>query len=725
MVSLLCNIPGFMDAITGNSDDSNRHVTLDRAAKATQAAARAARIMQVIALVQLLRYKARRLALKKASSRRRVLTEDSISSFDSEFPSPSGRSPTLAISKPQTRLGERVTEMTMRKVIVGVLILLLVLPVFDSSVYYGHPPFVEDGGLVMLHDLYLSEGNTTSFQINLQAYIEENVYKLGTKHTGYIYRLVIANVTWVDSDPNLRKIERQTAKTSTPQCDNGPWDECLESKAWLNVRWAVQMQALLDIGRITFILSMLSVGALLFIRDTDHLVLQPIERMLDQVKSVSENPLAAAANATTNAKSSTKQRRNSGSNKQMETRILEHSITKICSLLSVGFGEAGAEVIADNIRSGGDLNPMIPGRKVRAIFGFCDIRSFTDATEVLQEEVMEFVNSIANIVHTEVSLHGGAANKNIGDAFLLVWKLPGSAGMTQDRSSRSSVLGAKAAALDSPPSDDATVTHLADAALASFIITQAALKRSKQLQGYSAREDLNARMPNFCVKMGFGLHVGWAIEGAIGSRHKIDASYLSPHVNMAARLEAATKQFGVPLLLSEVFVALLSPAVKERVRQIDCVTVKGSTHPIGLYTYDCEPERVAITPPPADPIHGYPTPASPTSPAPLAPDGPHKADHFTYSDYPYFDEFEEHPDIVSTRMIDDGFLPRFKQGFNAYKGGDWRLAASIFEETRVMRRNYHGEVVVDGPSDVLLAVIREKHGEAPPGWAGYRELTEK
>lgn len=41
--------------------------------------------------------------------------------------------------------------------------------------------------------------------------------------------------------------------------------------------------------------------------------------------------------------------------------------------------------------------------------------------------------------------------------------------------------------------------------------------------------------------MGFGLHLGWAIEGLIGSSFKIDASYLSPNVNMAARLEAATK----------------------------------------------------------------------------------------------------------------------------------------------------------------------------------------
>jgi class 3 adenylate cyclase len=37
---------------------------------------------------------------------------------------------------------------------------------------------------------------------------------------------------------------------------------------------------------------------------------------------------------------------------------------------------------------------------------------------------MEFVNTIAHIVHTGVANYGGAANKNIGDAFLLVWKLP-------------------------------------------------------------------------------------------------------------------------------------------------------------------------------------------------------------------------------------------------------------------------------------------------------------
>ena len=65
---------------------------------------------------------------------------------------------------------------------------------------------------------------------------------------------------------------------------------------------------------------------------------------------------------------------------------------------------------------------MIPGKKVMAIYGFCDIRNFTDATEVLQENVMIYVNEIAEIVHEITSEHCGSANKNIGDAFLLIWK---------------------------------------------------------------------------------------------------------------------------------------------------------------------------------------------------------------------------------------------------------------------------------------------------------------
>ena len=57
------------------------------------------------------------------------------------------------------------------------------------------------------------------------------------------------------------------------------------------------------------------------------------------------------------------------------------------------------------------------------IYGFCDIRNFTDATEILTEDVLLFVNAIADVLHEEVANSSGGANKNIGDAFLVVWKL--------------------------------------------------------------------------------------------------------------------------------------------------------------------------------------------------------------------------------------------------------------------------------------------------------------
>ena len=106
----------------------------------------------------------------------------------------------------------------------------------------------------------------------------------------------------------------------------------------------------------------------------------------------------------------------------METAVLESTLSKIGALLALGFGEAGSAIIAKNMEKGDDVNPMLPGIKEMYIFGFCDIRNFTDATEVLQEGVMLFVNEIGEIVHGTVDKYSGAANKNIGDAFLLVWK---------------------------------------------------------------------------------------------------------------------------------------------------------------------------------------------------------------------------------------------------------------------------------------------------------------
>lgn len=176
---------------------------------------------------------------------------------------------------------------------------------------------------------------------------------------------------------------------------------------------------------------------------------------------------------------------------------------------------------------------MIEGKKKCAIFGFCDIRHFTEVTEVLQEEILIFVNKIGELVHESVYRYGGSANKNIGEAFLLVWKIP----------DQKYLLDHKTNAIEW--TDRRYLSVMADLAVLGFVKTLVKINKDPLILEYRNHPKLKHKIPNFKVDMGFGLHIGWAIEGAIGSEYKIDASYLSPNVNMASRLEAATKQFGV------------------------------------------------------------------------------------------------------------------------------------------------------------------------------------
>jgi len=116
---------------------------------------------------------------------------------------------------------------------------------------------------------------------------------------------------------------------------------------------------------------------------------------------------------------------------------------------------------------------------------------------------MVFVNTIAKVVHSIVDRYAGSANKNIGDAFLLVWKIPD----YNVRLQRDGNYIIK---------KNRQVKNICDLSLISFLKIIAALNKKETILKYRDNQSLNARMPNYRIKMGFGLHVGWAIEGAIG-----------------------------------------------------------------------------------------------------------------------------------------------------------------------------------------------------------------
>ena len=83
----------------------------------------------------------------------------------------------------------------------------------------------------------------------------------------------------------------------------------------------------------------------MFSKDANELVLAPIEKMITKVKAMAENPLKKVAIDDSEDSSS------------METKILENTFIKICGLMAVGYGEAGAEIIADNLKNSASSYP--------------------------------------------------------------------------------------------------------------------------------------------------------------------------------------------------------------------------------------------------------------------------------------------------------------------------------------------------------------------------------
>ena len=191
------------------------------------------------------------------------------------------------------------------------------------------------------------------------------------------------------------------------------------------------------------------------------------------------------------------------------------------------------------------------------------------------------------------------------------------------------------------------------------------------------------------IRMGFGLHVGWAIEGAIGSAFKIDATYISPHVEMSDRLEAGTKIFNAPLVMSEWFVGLLSPAARAFLRRLDCIKVRGCSVPFTVYTFDMT-----------------------NFPAVFA--------------EPKFDEYGSQIAVdfeadMQYRQLQLGlsseFFETYNEGYNAYVCGKWGDAKKFFD--RVLQI-----VPMDGPTKNLMDFMQATDFTPPRNWKGSRFLPD-
>ena len=356
-------------------------------------------------------------------------------------------------------------------------------------------------------------------------------------------------------------------------------------------RYYMKKYCILNMIRTIFSISIFLLIYLVFISNINDTILIPIETMIKKIKKMAKNPtliseMSSASNNQKQLKCFNFLEDSQGKYKMNEFKIIENKLSKICSLVSFGFGEAGTQIISQVLKEGlnVDINPIIPGKKVMGIYGFCDIRNFTDTTEILKEKVMVFVNQVAEIVHQITADHCGGANKNIGDAFLLVWKFENQ--FIKETTNKHGKIELKLKKVN-------RVKQICDLALICFIRILIEINKSYKLAVYRQHKELNARMKNYKTRLGFGLHLGQSIEGAIGSLFKIDASYLSTNVNMANNLEENTKTFKKELIISGDFYDYLSDDAKKYLRLLDIFKPKNGEI-TRLYSIDLDLDSIPI-----------------------------------------------------------------------------------------------------------------------------------
>ncbi|MGD1906050.1 MAG: adenylate/guanylate cyclase domain-containing protein [Leptolyngbyaceae cyanobacterium] len=162
-----------------------------------------------------------------------------------------------------------------------------------------------------------------------------------------------------------------------------------------------------------------------------------------------------------------------------------------------------------------------------------DLRGFTQYSEQLQPEaVLAFLNELQGLLSRLVEEHGGWVDKFMGDGMLAVFGAP------------------------------RTLDNHAEQALRA---AQAMLEAVKQISP---------------LPIGVGIHSGPVVAGCLGTDGHLEFTVIGDTVNVAARLEALTKQVGYPLVLSA--------ATQQRLRSaplysLGPINIRGREAPLELF----------------------------------------------------------------------------------------------------------------------------------------------
>jgi adenylate cyclase len=201
--------------------------------------------------------------------------------------------------------------------------------------------------------------------------------------------------------------------------------------------------------------------------------------------------------------------------------------------IRAAFGTYVDPAIAEHLlREGTDL----AGEEVELSMLFVDIRNFTGfAEQTPAPQIVSAINRMFERVVPVIHAHGGHVDKFVGDGLLAVFGAP--------RRLPNHAAAAVAAAQDIAAAVDA------------------------EFQG--------------SLSVGIGVNTGSVVAGNVGGAGRFEFSVIGDPVNVAARIEAATRQTGDTILISGRTLALLDESV--RVEERPDVVLKGKSGSVSLF----------------------------------------------------------------------------------------------------------------------------------------------
>ena len=191
--------------------------------------------------------------------------------------------------------------------------------------------------------------------------------------------------------------------------------------------------------------------------------------------------------------------------------------------------------VADHVLSKGT---NLAGEEVDVTMMFVDIRDFTGFAErATAAEVVATINRLFECIVPVIHGSGGHVDKFIGDGLLAVFGAP--------------------RRIDNP----------ADHALAAALEIE-----------HVVAEEFGGRL-----SVGIGLNSGDVVAGNVGGGGRLEFSVIGDAVNVAARVEAATRATGDTILISEHTKNRLSARDHPTLEERPAVPLKGKTEPVALY----------------------------------------------------------------------------------------------------------------------------------------------